>query len=46
MYEPDFFPGFLFITAKVVSKTAMIFFLSNVASRYVEMLRTFGRPLI
>ena len=26
-YKPDFFPGFLFTTAKVVSITAMIFFL-------------------
>ena len=28
-YRPDFFEGFLFTTAKVVSITAMIFFLSN-----------------
>ena len=29
LYKPDFFSGFLFTTAKVVSITVMIFFLSN-----------------
>ena len=45
-YKPDFFSGFLFTTAKVVSITAMIFFLSNELFLFQVYSCTFAMAIV